>query len=75
MELKHISPPIGEQPMQLITVIICDSPEDAVEKGHLYPPEQFTAVKTTTAVVVRKGTENNHSTCDLIFEDAEGKNT
>lgn len=55
-----------------LDMTICDSPEDAVEKGFKYESPEYQQAHLKKAVVVRKGTVNGHSTVDLIFENNDG---
>ncbi len=54
-----------------LEISICNSPEEAVQKGHVYH-HGFTALTLKSAVVVQNGTVAGNSTVDLVFEDSSG---
>lgn len=58
--------------MQQLDLTICDSSEDAVQKGFKYELPEYQQAHLKKAVVVRKGTVEGNSTVDLIFEDNDG---
>lgn len=58
--------------MQRLDIALCNSPEEAAEKGFVYH-NGFTQVHPKKAVVVRNGTVNGNATVDFILEDDDGK--
>lgn len=58
-----------------LKVTICDSPEDAIDRGYNYSaePEKYKGARIVEAVVVRNGTVSGESTIDFIFENEEGQ--
>lgn len=59
--------------MQTLSLEICQSPEEAIERGFVYREPEFTKVEATKAIVVKNGTVNGNSTVDIIVEDESGK--
>lgn len=57
--------------MQHLQVVICESPDDASGKGHIYG-EDYKILDLKKAVVVKNGTQEGNSTVDLVFEDIDG---
>jgi hypothetical protein len=59
--------------MQSLQIAICESPEDATEKGYVYREPEYKLATLEKAVVVRNGTVEGNATVDLIFTDADGQ--
>lgn len=59
--------------MTYLDVTVCDSIDDAIEKGYIYKPEEYSPIEITKVVVVNKATQGGNTTVDFIMEDKDGK--
>ena len=58
--------------MNTLQLVICESPEDAIARGHVYrAPTQGLTLKS--AVLVKKGTKEGNPTVDLVLKGDDGK--
>lgn len=56
-----------------LTITICNSSADAVDKGFVYRAPEYKPAKLSQAVVVASGMKSGKPSVDLIFTDASGQ--
>ena len=63
-------------PQQHLSIVICQDAGDAIAQGYNYskaPAGEYKPIEISKAVVVRKGTESDKPTVDLILVDESGQ--
>lgn len=56
-----------------LNIVICSSPQDAIDRGYVYRLPEFKPIEIERVVIVRKGMESGASTVDLILENELGE--
>ena len=56
-----------------LSLKICDSAQEAIDKGFVYRAPDYQPARIVEAVVVRNGTIEGNATVDLVFEDEDGQ--
>jgi hypothetical protein len=58
--------------MRHLNLVVCESPEEAVEKGFKYSDETHTLVNVENVVIVRNGMQSGAASVDFVMEDKDG---
>jgi hypothetical protein len=57
-----------------LSIEVCDSPRDAIEKGYNYASNKSAEpISVEKVIVVRKGTQSGRSTVDFLLKTEDGK--
>jgi hypothetical protein len=59
--------------MTNLEIAICDSVQDAIDKGYSYSEPEYKRARLVKAVVVKDGMESGNSSVDLILVDDSGQ--